>query len=293
MIRKRGFTLIELLVVIAIIALLVSILMPALSKAREVAKGSVCQSNLRNIYPGLHLYMNDHDGTVTGWFGHGDQTVPGPLEPGQTCWSLELYRTMGGSSARWTDTRAIWDSRTTTDWQKSMPIVMCPKDVDKGYGTKTMSSYKPNLSTWRHYNGTKPAFLLNPEVGYWHPTGTMYFNFARMRRPGDSVMLSEIRNNNVFQVTDGTSQASNAINFSNPNELASSLRARFPHPGAGKVRDSLGRWEWEGTSAYLFFDGHVGLRQLPPYAFSEGSGGGAFSLTNGTSLTSYAVFSGS
>jgi prepilin-type N-terminal cleavage/methylation domain-containing protein/prepilin-type processing-associated H-X9-DG protein len=56
----RAFTLVELLVVISVIALLMGILMPALGKARNVAKRISCQSNLRQIGVGFRAYLDDN-----------------------------------------------------------------------------------------------------------------------------------------------------------------------------------------------------------------------------------------
>ncbi len=58
---KKAFTLIELLVVIAIIALLMSILMPSLAKVKELARVSVCSSNLRQLSLASVLYAQDYE----------------------------------------------------------------------------------------------------------------------------------------------------------------------------------------------------------------------------------------
>jgi prepilin-type N-terminal cleavage/methylation domain-containing protein len=62
---KPAFTLIELLIVVAIIALLVSILLPSLAAAREMANGAICASNLRSVYLAATFYANDFDGWLT------------------------------------------------------------------------------------------------------------------------------------------------------------------------------------------------------------------------------------
>lgn len=59
-----GFTLIELLVVMAIIALLASLLLPALSTARERARRTHCVSNLRQVYLAMAMYAQDHEDSM-------------------------------------------------------------------------------------------------------------------------------------------------------------------------------------------------------------------------------------
>ena len=89
--RNRGFTLIELLVVIAIIALLVSILLPALKGARNASRVAISLSNIRQINTAAAIYQNDHNGKmplVLAYRRGVGPTAPGNPVLGWCTWSF-------------------------------------------------------------------------------------------------------------------------------------------------------------------------------------------------------------
>ena len=75
--KRAAFTLIELLVVISIIAILISILLPALAKARELANRAVCMANIRGVIQSMLTYAQSNDGTLPAVSGSLAGQIPG------------------------------------------------------------------------------------------------------------------------------------------------------------------------------------------------------------------------
>ena len=182
---KSGFTLVELLVVIGIIALLISILLPALNKANRAAKVVYCESNLKSLLNAMHIYADANNGylpgsPVTTGFGANQVsftagTAGEPDIMQNWDWQTPLYRAMGSNIAPLTS-----DNDRFTRYIKfaAMGIFSCPEATSytsAPYGTAATTSL-PSSFPMPSYM-TALAFLITPDYGNqgYMKTGTMGF----------------------------------------------------------------------------------------------------------------------
>ncbi len=234
---RRGFSLIELLVVIAIIALLVSMLMPAVQRAREAARNSSCQNNLRQLALASHNYLSSHrtfpSGTVraAGFCpervlfnqgitvdvasqpdGFNDQFFPNPTFGSEwTIWSQQPSR-----PNEWQVTLNSWTLSGNWGWHA---LIM---------GQLEQSNLQPNFSlskldpeNWNKIHQPIPTFVCpSRALPKSRPAALGYLSYAGVSGYGCQGSACERRLNNQDpcsrpSVPFATSETYNGILFPN------------------------------------------------------------------------------
>lgn len=195
-VSRRGFTLIELLVVIAIIAILVALLLPAVQNAREAARRSQCQNNLKQIGIALHNYHETNNCFPPGWLGiTGNQ----PDVNGLNGWgwaSKLLHRMDQQPLYHAIDFKvSVTNAVNAEHILRPLPVFRCPSD-SSGDTWELSDSMGTPIATFAAAN----------YVGNFGPDGLddcLSFT-SGMTCQGDGVLMHN-RSIRISDITDGTS----------------------------------------------------------------------------------------
>lgn len=152
--RHEGFSLVELLVVVAILAILVALLLPSLTRARERSKRVGCANNLRQWHSGAMLYGNDYTGIL----------------PGIVMWDLHEMLHGGYPEGVYVN----WARSMTTEMFKYIPskLMFCPSrkmNVTSAYPLPNPIGYWGQISYWMYMGLTadsEPGGVVNYTNGY-------------------------------------------------------------------------------------------------------------------------------
>jgi prepilin-type N-terminal cleavage/methylation domain-containing protein/prepilin-type processing-associated H-X9-DG protein len=238
--RARGFTLIELLVVIAIIAVLVSLLLPAVQQAREAARRSQCKNNLKQIGLAVHNYHDVYNQFPPGnmdFSASWDNTVPF-VDPGpQWGWPTfilpmldqgPLFNSLNVGGVRLSE----YGSTYLNSWnlcQTPLAVYKCPSDA------QAKDTLQGTLDD-RHFQGTGFPLIYSATSNYIGVHGNRNSRaWTWWISTGDRVEDGIFVNNGRTKIQDVTDGLSNTFLVGERNwkcDAASWVGNRNP-PGTG------------------------------------------------------------
>ena len=196
--HHRGFTLVELLVAIGIIAVLISILMPALTRARKAAQTVVCASNMRQIGAAMFLYHTEHKVLPYGGIGFSSTQ--------QISWDDLISRQLG-KNLPWSDTSGGTNKEVGILWVRlpySNEILICPSDNNGQLWTDPLQYRRSYAVPWADIDGNGESDTLFAYTSSWPPAAGKIFRSYKLtdaRQSAATLLLVERHGNFNIQGT--------------------------------------------------------------------------------------------